>query len=124
MLTKWYSRVVFQLPQQEIADSLRLCLANALQQFHEVGAEPGVVGQQTAPAGAQPHPPLSLIPPSWDCFALRQCCIGPLCARLFRTPSSAVWGGCPAAAGSRCFLCPHTVSFGAALGRTLRPSPP
>lgn len=49
MLTKWYSRVVFQLPQQEIADSLRLCLANALQQFHEVGAEPGVVGQQTAP---------------------------------------------------------------------------
>ncbi|XP_040545319.1 piwi-like protein 2 [Gallus gallus] len=36
VLTKWYSRVVFQLPQQEIADSLRLCLANALQQFHEM----------------------------------------------------------------------------------------
>uniref|UniRef100_A0A8C2T287 Piwi-like protein 2 n=1 Tax=Coturnix japonica TaxID=93934 RepID=A0A8C2T287_COTJA len=36
LLTRWYSRVVFQLPQQEIADSLRLCLANALQQFHEM----------------------------------------------------------------------------------------
>ncbi|KAM6294643.1 piwi-like protein 2 [Aegotheles albertisi] len=36
VLTKWYSRVVFQMPNQEIADSLRLCLTNALQHFHEV----------------------------------------------------------------------------------------
>ncbi|KAI6073607.1 Piwi-like protein 2 [Aix galericulata] len=36
VLTKWYSRVVFQMPQQEIADSLRLCLADALQRFHEM----------------------------------------------------------------------------------------
>ncbi|XP_067168369.1 piwi-like protein 2 [Apteryx mantelli] len=36
VLTKWYSRVVFQMPHQEIADSLRLCLADALQRFHEV----------------------------------------------------------------------------------------
>nr|XP_038022885.1 piwi-like protein 2 isoform X2 [Anas platyrhynchos] len=36
VLTKWYSRVVFQMPQQEIADSLRLCLADALQCFHEM----------------------------------------------------------------------------------------
>ena len=58
MLTKWYSRVVFQLPQQEIADSLRLCLANALQQFHEVGAEPGAVGQQALwGANTTPCPP-------------------------------------------------------------------
>ncbi|XP_061205616.1 piwi-like protein 2 [Neopsephotus bourkii] len=36
VLTRWYSRVVFQMPQQEIADSLRLCLADALQHFHEM----------------------------------------------------------------------------------------
>uniref|UniRef100_A0A8B9NER3 Piwi-like protein 2 n=1 Tax=Accipiter nisus TaxID=211598 RepID=A0A8B9NER3_9AVES len=36
ILTKWYSRVVFQMPHQEIADSLRLCLADALQHFHEM----------------------------------------------------------------------------------------
>ncbi|KAM9215701.1 piwi-like protein 2 [Leptosomus discolor] len=36
VLTKWYSRVVFQMPHQEIADSLRLCLADALQRFHEM----------------------------------------------------------------------------------------
>ncbi|KAM8794537.1 piwi-like protein 2 [Eudromia elegans] len=36
VLTRWYSRVVFQMPHQEIADSLRLCLADALQRFHEV----------------------------------------------------------------------------------------
>ncbi|KAM6331386.1 piwi-like protein 2 [Alca torda] len=36
VLTKWYSRVVFQMPHQEIADSLRLCLADALQHFHEM----------------------------------------------------------------------------------------
>ncbi|XP_057268584.1 piwi-like protein 2 [Pezoporus wallicus] len=36
VLTRWYSRVVFQMPNQEIADSLRLCLADALQHFHEM----------------------------------------------------------------------------------------
>ncbi|XP_074837852.1 piwi-like protein 2 [Carettochelys insculpta] len=35
-LTKWYSRVVFQMPHQEIADSLKLCLVGALQKFYEV----------------------------------------------------------------------------------------
>ncbi|XP_058715410.1 piwi-like protein 2 isoform X2 [Poecile atricapillus] len=35
-LTKWYSRVVFQMPHQEIADSLRLCLSQALKRFHEL----------------------------------------------------------------------------------------
>lgn len=40
ILTKWYSRVVFQMPHQEIADSLRLCLADALQHFHEVRPNP------------------------------------------------------------------------------------
>ncbi|XP_075766864.1 piwi-like protein 2 isoform X2 [Pelodiscus sinensis] len=36
VLTKWYSRVVFQMPHQEIADSLKLCLVGALQKFYEV----------------------------------------------------------------------------------------
>lgn len=36
ILTKWYSRVVFQMPHQEIADSLRLCLSQALKRFYEV----------------------------------------------------------------------------------------
>ncbi|XP_075714984.1 piwi-like protein 2 isoform X2 [Rhinoderma darwinii] len=35
-LTRWYSRVVFQLPHQEIMDGLKLCLVGALQKFHEV----------------------------------------------------------------------------------------
>ncbi|XP_028564520.2 piwi-like protein 2 isoform X4 [Podarcis muralis] len=35
-LTRWYSRVVFQLPHQEIVDSLKVCLVGALQKFHEV----------------------------------------------------------------------------------------
>ncbi|XP_043392250.1 piwi-like protein 2 isoform X3 [Chelonia mydas] len=35
-VTKWYSRVVFQMPHQEIADSLKLCLVGALQKFYEV----------------------------------------------------------------------------------------
>ncbi|KAM8972425.1 piwi-like protein 2 [Pelodytes ibericus] len=35
-LTQWYSRVVFQLPHQEIMDSLKLCLVTALQKFCEV----------------------------------------------------------------------------------------
>ncbi|XP_042747584.1 piwi-like protein 2, partial [Lagopus leucura] len=53
LLTRWFSRVVFQLPQQEIADSLRLCLANALQQFHEVGAQLGAPGTKR-PHGSEP----------------------------------------------------------------------
>lgn len=36
ILTKWYSKVVFQMPHQEIADSLRLCLSQALKRFYEV----------------------------------------------------------------------------------------
>uniref|UniRef100_A0A8C9MRR2 Piwi-like protein 2 n=1 Tax=Serinus canaria TaxID=9135 RepID=A0A8C9MRR2_SERCA len=36
ILTKWYSRVVFQMPHQEIADSLRLCLSQALKRFYEL----------------------------------------------------------------------------------------
>ncbi|XP_075063228.1 piwi-like protein 2 [Mixophyes fleayi] len=35
-VTRWYSRVVFQLPHQEIMDGLKLCLVAALQKFHEV----------------------------------------------------------------------------------------
>ncbi|XP_062995532.1 piwi-like protein 2 [Elgaria multicarinata webbii] len=35
-LTKWYSRVVFQMPHQEIVDSLKVCLVDALRKFHEV----------------------------------------------------------------------------------------
>ncbi|EHB06014.1 Piwi-like protein 2 [Heterocephalus glaber] len=35
-LTKWYSRVVFQMPHQEIVDSLKLCLVSALKKFYEV----------------------------------------------------------------------------------------
>ncbi|XP_073445031.1 piwi-like protein 2 isoform X2 [Dendrobates tinctorius] len=35
-LTQWYSRVVFQLPHQEIMDGLKLCLWGALEKFHEV----------------------------------------------------------------------------------------
>ncbi|XP_056427047.1 piwi-like protein 2 isoform X2 [Hyla sarda] len=35
-LTSWYSRVVFQLPHQEIMDGLKLSLVAALQKFHEL----------------------------------------------------------------------------------------
>ncbi|XP_069623085.1 piwi-like protein 2 [Ranitomeya imitator] len=35
-LTQWYSRVVFQLPHQEIMDGLKLCLWGALEKFYEV----------------------------------------------------------------------------------------
>ncbi|KAM9621905.1 piwi-like protein 2 [Trichechus inunguis] len=35
-LTKWYSRVVFQMPHQEIVDSLKLCLVGSLKKFYEV----------------------------------------------------------------------------------------
>ncbi|XP_063787875.1 piwi-like protein 2 isoform X5 [Pseudophryne corroboree] len=35
-VTRWYSRVVFQLPHQEIMDGLKLCLVAALQKFYEL----------------------------------------------------------------------------------------
>ncbi|XP_054853826.1 piwi-like protein 2 [Eublepharis macularius] len=35
-LTRWYSRVIFQTPHQEIIDSLKVCLVTALQKFYEV----------------------------------------------------------------------------------------
>ncbi|XP_062943159.1 piwi-like protein 2 isoform X2 [Cynocephalus volans] len=34
--TKWYSRVIFQMPHQEIVDSLKLCLVGSLKKFYEV----------------------------------------------------------------------------------------
>ncbi|XP_060643492.2 piwi-like protein 2 [Anolis sagrei] len=34
--TQWYSKVVFQMPHQEIIDSLKVCLVGALQKFYEV----------------------------------------------------------------------------------------
>ena len=36
-LTRWYSRVVIQSPNQEIMDGLKLCLQAALRKYHEVG---------------------------------------------------------------------------------------
>uniref|UniRef100_A0A8C5K1N6 Piwi-like RNA-mediated gene silencing 2 n=1 Tax=Jaculus jaculus TaxID=51337 RepID=A0A8C5K1N6_JACJA len=35
-LTKWYSQVVFQMPHQEIVDSLKLCLVASLKKYYEV----------------------------------------------------------------------------------------
>ncbi|XP_008061739.1 piwi-like protein 2 [Carlito syrichta] len=35
-LTKWYSRVVFQMPHQEIVDSLKQCLVGSLKKYYEV----------------------------------------------------------------------------------------
>ncbi|XP_003227089.2 piwi-like protein 2 isoform X1 [Anolis carolinensis] len=35
-LTQWYSKVVFQMPHQEMVDSLKVCLVGALQKFYEV----------------------------------------------------------------------------------------
>ncbi|KAM6235125.1 piwi-like protein 2 [Porphyrio hochstetteri] len=34
-LTKWYSRVVLQMPHQELAESLQVCLSYTLQQFYK-----------------------------------------------------------------------------------------
>ncbi|ETE62666.1 Piwi-like protein 2, partial [Ophiophagus hannah] len=36
IVTRWYSKVIFQTPHQEIIDSLKVCLVAALQKFHEV----------------------------------------------------------------------------------------
>ena len=35
-MTRWYSRVAIQGPQQELVDGLKLCFRAALQKFHEV----------------------------------------------------------------------------------------
>ncbi|XP_047616467.1 piwi-like protein 2 [Phacochoerus africanus] len=35
-LTKWHSQVVFQMPHQEIVDSLKLCLVGSLKKFYQV----------------------------------------------------------------------------------------
>ena len=34
--TRWYSRVCFQMPGQELIDGLKLCLISALRKYHEV----------------------------------------------------------------------------------------
>lgn len=36
MLTKWYSRVTFQMPHEEIINGFRVCLLAALQKYYEV----------------------------------------------------------------------------------------
>nr|XP_055054548.1 piwi-like protein 2 [Misgurnus anguillicaudatus]XP_055054549.1 piwi-like protein 2 [Misgurnus anguillicaudatus]XP_055054550.1 piwi-like protein 2 [Misgurnus anguillicaudatus] len=36
MLTKWYSRVTFQMPHEEIISGFRVCLLAALQKYYEV----------------------------------------------------------------------------------------
>ena len=35
--TRWYSRVAFQQPGQELIDCLKVCFTAALRKFHEVG---------------------------------------------------------------------------------------
>lgn len=35
-LTRWYSRVIFQGPGQEVIDGFRECLVEALQKYYEV----------------------------------------------------------------------------------------
>jgi aubergine-like protein len=41
-LTRWYSRVCFQTPGQELVDGLKMCLTSALKKFHEVNYYTGV----------------------------------------------------------------------------------
>ncbi|KAK3514784.1 hypothetical protein QTP70_031016 [Hemibagrus guttatus] len=36
LMTKWYSRVTFQMPNEEIINGLRVCLLAALQKYYEV----------------------------------------------------------------------------------------
>uniref|UniRef100_A0A3P8XTX2 Piwi-like protein 2 n=1 Tax=Esox lucius TaxID=8010 RepID=A0A3P8XTX2_ESOLU len=36
LLTRWYSRVTFQMPNEEIINGLRVCLVAALQKYYEV----------------------------------------------------------------------------------------
>lgn len=35
-LTRWYSRVIFQEPGQEVIDGFRECFVEALQKYYEV----------------------------------------------------------------------------------------
>ena len=35
-LTRWYSRVCFQSPGQELIDGLKMCLTASLKKYHEV----------------------------------------------------------------------------------------
>ena len=34
--TRWYSRVCFQIPGQELIDGLKVCFTAALKKYHEV----------------------------------------------------------------------------------------
>ncbi|XP_038061502.1 piwi-like protein 1 [Patiria miniata] len=36
LFTRWYSRVCFQTPQQELIDGLKLCLVASIKKYHEV----------------------------------------------------------------------------------------
>jgi aubergine-like protein len=36
LCTRWYSRVCFQLPGQELIDGLKLCMTSAIRKYHEV----------------------------------------------------------------------------------------
>ncbi|XP_022111916.1 piwi-like protein 1 [Acanthaster planci] len=36
LLTRWYSRVCFQTPQQELIDGLKLCLVASIKKYHEI----------------------------------------------------------------------------------------
>jgi aubergine-like protein len=36
IVTRWYSRVCIQQPNQEIVDGLKMCLTASLKKFHEV----------------------------------------------------------------------------------------
>ena len=38
-LTRWYSRVCFQSPGQELIDGLKMALTASLRKYHEVGNE-------------------------------------------------------------------------------------
>ena len=42
-LTRWYSRVCFQSPGQELIDGLKMALTASLRKFHEVGSVQGSV---------------------------------------------------------------------------------
>lgn len=35
-LTRWFSKVIFQAPGQELVDGLKLCLISALKKYHDV----------------------------------------------------------------------------------------
>ena len=41
-LTRWYSRVCFQSPGQELIDGLKMALTASLRKYHEVGNEDNI----------------------------------------------------------------------------------